>query len=79
MVEARHVQQRQCERDGRSRRIRLTVSGTRLAREVNDASRARFGALLSALPPPRRSHVLGALQELVAAIETLPPNERNQR
>ena len=41
MVEASHVKQRQSEHDGRSRLVSLTARGTRLAREVDAASRAR--------------------------------------
>lgn len=50
MVEAGHVSQRQDDDDGRSRRVSLTTRGERLAREVDEASKARFGAILTALP-----------------------------
>lgn len=69
MVEAGHVDQRPSELDGRSRRLLLTASGKRLSREVDDASRARFGALLTALPASRRGHVIEALRQLVVAID----------
>lgn len=72
MVDAGHVKQRQCKEDGRSRRVFLTARGERLAREVEDASRARFGALLAGLPEARRGHVIEALQQLVAALDTVP-------
>ncbi len=79
MVESKHVRQRTSERDGRSRRVSLTAKGERLAREVDAASRARFGALLVALPSASRGQVLAALQHLVAALDALPatPDERN--
>ncbi|MBX3213622.1 MAG: winged helix-turn-helix transcriptional regulator [Labilithrix sp.] len=69
MVEAGHVSQRPDEEDGRSRRVSLTTRGERLAREVDESSRARFGALLVALPSTSREPVLDALRQLVAGIE----------
>ncbi len=73
MVDAGHVEQRSSEHDGRSRRVSLTGAGKRLAREVDAASGARFGALLSALPKSRRGLVLEALQHLVGALDAAPP------
>ena len=72
MVDAGHVEQRPCPGDGRSRRVSLTASGRRLAREVDAASRARFGTLLAALPKTRRPQVVEALQLLVAALDQDP-------
>lgn len=72
MVDASHVKQRPSEEDGRSRRVSLTARGERLAREVDAASRARFGALLAGLPGARRDQVIEALQHLVAALDALP-------
>jgi DNA-binding MarR family transcriptional regulator len=72
LVEAGHVTQRPSEHDGRSRRVSLTVRGERLAREVDVASGARFGALLAAVPQAQRGQVVEALQLLVAALEELP-------
>jgi len=69
MVAAGHVDQKSCALDGRSRRVLLTVRGKRLAREVDAASHARFGALLAALPATRRGHVIEGLQHLVAALD----------
>jgi DNA-binding MarR family transcriptional regulator len=74
MVEAGHARQRRCERDGRSRRVALPGRGERLAREVDAASRARFGALLDGIPAPRRDEVIAALRHLVAALDV--PAER---
>ena len=75
MVEAGHANQRQSEADGRSRRVSLTARGRHLAREVEAASGARFGALLSELPAGSRRQVLEALQHLVRALGALssPP------
>jgi len=72
MVEARHAKQGASEEDGRSRRVSLTTRGERLAKEVDVASRARFGALLTALPPARRTDVGDALRLLVVALDALP-------
>jgi DNA-binding MarR family transcriptional regulator len=72
LVDAGHVDQRPGEHDGRSRRVSLTARGERLAREVEQASSARFGALLAALPNARREQVLESLQSLVAALDALP-------
>lgn len=69
MVRAGQVKQRPSERDGRSRLVVLTARGVRLARDVDAASRARFGALLGGIPAARRAGVLVALQHLVDALE----------
>lgn len=76
MVEAGHVRQAPSPSDGRSRLVRLTFAGAKLAEEVDVASRARFGALLAQLPPDRRCTVIAALQDLVDALgdgETASP------
>lgn len=73
MVEAGHANQRSCPQDGRSRRVTLTARGKRLAAEVDTASRARFEALLMAIREDRRGQVVAALEELVAALDALPP------
>ncbi len=72
MTEAGHVVQRADAADGRVRRVSLTRKGEVLAREVDAASSARFGDLLDALPRARRAHVVGALGDLVRAVEALP-------
>ncbi|WIG97761.1 MarR family winged helix-turn-helix transcriptional regulator [Myxococcus sp. SDU36] len=72
MVRANHLQQRPSERDGRSRLVSLTSRGARLAKEVDGASRARFGALLGGIPEPRRADVIAALQYLVDALKASP-------
>lgn len=72
MVEAEHVTQRASQEDGRVRLIALTARGKRVAQEVEEASRARFGLLLSALPSSSRAKVITALEQLVEAMEALP-------
>jgi DNA-binding MarR family transcriptional regulator len=72
MVEEDHVVQQPNPHDGRSRYVRLTARGERLAREVEVASHDRFGLLLQGLPQERRGQVLEALALLVHAIENLP-------
>ena len=79
MAEAGHVKQRASELDGRSRLVSLSARGERLAREVDAASRARFGALLAGLPAGRRAHVVDTLQLLVAALDTLPAAPTDER
>lgn len=69
MVDAEHAAQRANSADGRSRLVSLTPRGRRLATEVDGASRARFGALLTALPKERRAAVVDALRWLVEAVD----------
>lgn len=76
MVAAGHVRMRRCELDGRSRRVSLTPRGVRLAREVEVASVARFGALLDGIPGGARDQVISALRHLVAALDAPVPEER---
>jgi DNA-binding MarR family transcriptional regulator len=79
MADGGHLEQRVSPHDGRSRRVCLTNGGTRLAREVEAASLARFGALLGALKPSARGQIVASMQQLVAALETLPANPPNAR
>jgi DNA-binding MarR family transcriptional regulator len=69
MVDAGHVLQTAGASDKRSRVVALTAAGKRLAREVNAASRQRFGALLSGLKAAHRERVVQGLSLLVTAIE----------
>ena len=71
MVEAGHVTQRRGEDDARSRHVALTPRGARLAKEVDTASRARFSALLLAIPATRRRPIVRAMSDLVRAIGTI--------
>jgi DNA-binding MarR family transcriptional regulator len=77
MVEAGHASQRPSEEDGRSRLIALTARGKRVAQQVEQASRERFGLLLEALPAESRSGVVSALELLVGALDALPPANRD--
>ena len=79
LVEAGHAEQHRGESDGRSRRVSLTARGTRLAREIDASSGARFGALLRALPADSRDQVLEVLQHLVAAIDAPPTAPAGRR
>lgn len=79
MVEDGHVTQRPCEVDGRSRRVALTPRGRRLAQEVDAASRARFSALLEALPAGQREAILDALRRLLEGIDALPAAPHEER
>jgi DNA-binding MarR family transcriptional regulator len=67
-----HVTQRAADTDGRSRLVSLTAKGERIAREVESASAARFGALLRGVPEEARPGVLTALRHLLASVEGLP-------
>jgi len=65
--------------DGRARPIRLTRKGTRLAREIDEASTRRFAALLKGVPPRRRTDVIMALRDIVAALDGLHPAPEPQQ
>jgi len=79
MVDAGHVVQAAGAEDRRSRMVSLTAAGQRLAREVNAASRERFGALLSRLKTAHREPVIRALSQLVTAIDTTSAEQREER
>lgn len=69
MVDAGHALQMTAAEDRRSRMVSLTAAGKRLAREVNAASRQRFGTLLSGMKAAQREQVIQGLHHLVAAID----------
>jgi DNA-binding MarR family transcriptional regulator len=69
MVDDGHAVQTAGVEDRRSRVVTLTTAGKRLAREVNSASRQRFGAVLAGLKAGQRAQILEGLSQLVAAIE----------
>jgi DNA-binding MarR family transcriptional regulator len=73
---AGHVSQQRSPSDGRSRLVALTARGRRLAEAVDAASRARFAAVLAAVPEARRESLLEALDVLdrAAASVTPPPS-----
>lgn len=77
MVAAGHARMWRCPLDGRSRRVALTARGEKLAREVDAASRARFGALLAGIPGAARHQVIDALRHLVAALDVPANPERS--
>lgn len=79
LVEAGHAEQRPGERDARSRRVSLTSRGSRLAREVDGASGARFGTLLRVLPADSRDQVLEVLRHLVDAMDAPPAASAGRR
>lgn len=79
LVVAGHATQRLAEADRRSRRIVLTPRGARLAQEVEASSRAKFEALLSAVPRASRSHVLEGLTQLAQALDAAPATQESKR
>jgi DNA-binding MarR family transcriptional regulator len=79
MVDAGHAAQRPDDEDARSRRVSLTARGSRLAREVDASSGARFSTLLRALPSDSRGQVLEVLQHLVTAIDAPAPAATRSR
>jgi DNA-binding MarR family transcriptional regulator len=71
LVEVGHATQAPGRRDRRSRVVTLTAKGKRVAAVVDDASRARFAAVLAAVPDHARAGVLEALQHLLVAIDAV--------
>lgn len=57
--------------DARSRRIQLTVSGQRMASNIQAASLERFTRIVDAIPASKRKPLLDALELLTAAVLTL--------
>jgi DNA-binding MarR family transcriptional regulator len=55
--------------DARAKPMRLTTKGARVAREVADASRARFAEVLEHVPARRRGDVIAALRDVVSALQ----------
>jgi DNA-binding MarR family transcriptional regulator len=66
-----HIVQRRSDADGRAREIELTPKGERVARQLDEASRARFSKLLLAIPERQRASVLEALELLNRAVRAL--------
>jgi DNA-binding MarR family transcriptional regulator len=71
MESAGHVDQKRSDVDGRAREIELTAKGIRLARQVEEGSRERFTRILAAIPAKQRGQVVGAIEILNAALQTL--------
>jgi len=57
--------------DARTRRIRLTTSGQRMASNIQSASLQRFTRIVEAIPTAKRRPLLDALEVLTAAVSTL--------
>lgn len=64
--------------DARTKPIRLTRKGVRVAREVEQASQARFVEILERIPSRKRSAVIAALGDIVSALERMPSNQGDQ-
>jgi DNA-binding MarR family transcriptional regulator len=71
MAVARHAVQDRSPDDGRSRLVRLTTAGARLARRIEQASRDRFGKILGCVATTERRALFDSLALLNAAVETL--------
>lgn len=57
--------------DARTRLLRLTVSGQRMASNIQAASLERFTRIVDAVPAAKRQPLLDALKVLTAAVQTL--------
>lgn len=64
--------------DGRARPARLTTKGLRVAREVEQASRARFADILEHVPARRRGAVVAALRDIVSALDVMTANQERE-
>jgi DNA-binding MarR family transcriptional regulator len=73
MERAGHVAQQRSPTDGRARLVELTARGRRLAEQVDAASRARFAAVLAAVPEACRPTLLDALDVLNDAAARVAP------
>jgi DNA-binding MarR family transcriptional regulator len=62
--------------DGRAWRLRLSARGRRLARRIDQASIARFSAILDRIPAAMRGQVVSTLDLLHGAIPTETEEER---
>jgi DNA-binding MarR family transcriptional regulator len=71
MEAATHVVQERSPDDGRSRLVRLTSAGTRLARRIERASRDRFRRVADRVAPSERKALFDSLALLNAAVEAL--------
>lgn len=73
MEELGHLEQCRCDEDGRARRLHLTRSGAKVAKDVLTSSRARFAAIMEHVPSASRAGLIDALGVLVTAIEQVAP------
>jgi DNA-binding MarR family transcriptional regulator len=74
---AAHVVQVRSPDDGRSRLVRLTREGTRLARRIERASRDRFRRIAGRVAASERQALLDSLALLNAAVETHGEEQEN--
>jgi DNA-binding MarR family transcriptional regulator len=65
------VKQEPAPHDARTRRIRLTASGQRMAANIQAASLQRFVRILEAIPHSKRQPLLESLKVLTEAVLTL--------
>lgn len=68
---AGRLQQAPAPGDARTRLLRLTASGQRMAGNIRAASLERFRRLMDAIPVSKRQPLLSALHTLTAAVQTL--------
>jgi DNA-binding MarR family transcriptional regulator len=61
--------------DGRALRLRLTRTGRRRARDIEDQNQRSARQLLDVLPADRRKRVVGGLFDLLEAIDTTVGDE----
>lgn len=71
MEEAGHATQRRDPADGRGRLVDLTDAGVTLGRQIERASRARFGRILGHIHPRRRAALMESLTSLNEAVATV--------
>ena len=74
---AGHLEQVVSSQDARVRELRLTARGKKLARDVESASRGRFGALLQAIPAADHGKLFAGLELLSQAVRALPTERPN--
>lgn len=65
------LQQKAAPDDGRTRMLRLTPSGQRMAGNIRSASLERFTRIVDAIPTAKRQPLLEAVRVLNAAVRTL--------
>jgi DNA-binding MarR family transcriptional regulator len=65
------IEQVRGEEDARLRFLKLTPRGTKLAREIEQASKDRFATLLKAVPASDRARIFEGLELLSRAVRTL--------
>lgn len=69
MADMGHVVQTQSPRDKRSRLVKLTPKGARLASEVGEGSLKRFRQLLEGIPVAEQASALDGLRHIVASLD----------